>query len=288
MLDGQCQIEPLVIRARKLGMPALAVTDHGNLFALKAFYDACRATKKKFAGLPPIKPILGCEVYVTSSGDYRSRDKTERRHHLCLHAKNAVGYHNLVRLVSESHINGFYMRPRIDRSLLARYSEGLHCSSACIAGEVAHAFDRGDPAEAERVACWYKELFGDDYSLEIMLHRSVKSGEDVPLSARNDFADLYRRQSAVAKDVLALGRKLGIRVVATNDVHFLDAEDDDSHDVLLALSTGKKLSDADRLIYTGQEYFKTEEEMRAHFAETPDVVDATREVADRIETFDLD
>lgn len=222
-------------------MPALAVTDHGNLFALKAFYDACHSKKKEFAELPPIKPILGCEAYVTSTGDLRTRDKNERRYHLCLHAKNKTGYHNLVRLISEAHIHGFYNRPRIDHSLLEKYHEGLHCSAACIAGEVAHAIETDRMAEAERVAKWYKDLFGDDYSLEVMLHKSVKAGDDVPMEARREFADLYERQVKVVKGMLELGKKLDIRVIATNDVHFLDKEDDDSHDVLLALSSGAKV-----------------------------------------------
>ena len=288
LLDGQCQINPLVARARKWGMPALAVTDHGNLFALKAFYDACRSTKKEFAELPPIKPILGCEAYVTSTGDYKTRDKNERRHHLCLHAKNKTGYLNLVRLISEAHINGFYNRPRIDHSLLEKYHEGLHCSAACIAGEVARAIETDRMAEAERVAKWYKDLFGDDYSLEVMLHRSVKAGDDIPLTARREFADLYERQKKVVKGMLELGKKLDIRVIATNDVHFLDKDDDDSHDVLLALSSGAKLSDEKRLIYTGQEYFKTEDEMRQLFAENPELITATREVAERVENYKLD
>ena len=288
LLDGQCQVNPLVARARRWGMPALAVTDHGNLFALKAFYDACRSTKKEFAELPPIKPILGCEAYVTSTGDYTTRDKNERRHHLCLHAKNKTGYHNLVRLMSEAHIHGFYNRPRIDHSLLEKYHEGLHCSAACIAGEVAHAIETDRMAEAERVAKWYKDLFGDDYSLEVMLHKSVKAGDDVPMEARREFADLYERQLKVVKGMLELGRKLDIRVVATNDVHFLDKEDDDSHDVLLALSSGAKMSDTKRLVYTGQEYFKTEDEMRELFAENPGLITATREVAERIEEYKLD
>ena len=288
LLDGQCQINPLVARARKWGMSALAVTDHGNLFALKAFYDACRSTKKEFAELPPIKPILGCEAYVTSTGDYRTRDKNESRYHLCLHARNKVGYHNLVRLISEAHINGFYNRPRIDHTLLEKYHEGLHCSSACIAGEVAHAIDTGRMQEAERVAKWYKDLFGDDYSLEVMLHRSVKAGSDIPMSARREFVDLYERQSKVVKGMLELGKKLDIRVIATNDVHFLDKDDDDSHDVLLALSSGAKMSDEKRLIYTGQEYFKTEDEMRQLFSENPELITATRDVAERVESFKLD
>ena len=288
LLDGQCQITPLVLRARKAGMRALAVTDHGNLFALKAFYDTCRSKKKAFAEVPPIKPILGCEAYVTSTGDYKTRDKDERRHHLCLHAKNLAGYHNLVKLISEAHINGFYMRPRIDHALLEKYHEGLHCSAACIAGEVPSAIAAGRFDEAERIAKWYKELFGDDYSLEVMLHKSRKSGESVPLDARRDFADLYDRQVRVVKGTLELGRKLGIRVIATNDVHFLDRDDDDSHDVLLALSTGAKMSDSKRMIYTGEEYFKTADEMAALFAECPEVVSNTLEVADMVEEYKLD
>ena len=298
LLDGQCQLVPLVKRARKLGMPALAVTDHGNLFALKAFYDECRSKKEKtygdLAGVH-VKPILGCEAYVVDH-DYREKaeywaqfpGKKERRYHLCLHAKNKVGYHNLVKIMSEAHINGFYGRPRIDHALLEKYHEGLHCSAACIAGEVPHFIEIGDMAEAERIAKWYKDLFGDDYSLEVMLHKSVKAGDEIPMEARQDFVDLYERQKKVLAGTLELGRKLGIRIIATNDVHFLDAEDDDSHDVLLALSTGKKMSDSNRMIYTGQEYFKTEEEMRALFAEHAEFIDNTRAVAEMIEEYELD
>ena len=291
LLDGQCPIVPLVKKARALGMPALAVTDHGNLFALKSFYDECRSKKEKTYGdlaQVRLKPILGCEAYVTSTGDHRSRDKTETRHHLCLHALNLTGYHNLVKLISEAHIHGFYMRPRIDHALLEKYHEGLHCSSACIVGEVARAIDQGRMDEAEKVAKWYKALFGENYSLEVMLHRATKTGPDVPLSARAEHADLYERQLKVVKGMLELGKKLDIRVIATNDVHFLNADDDDSHDVLLALSTGKKMSDEKRMVYTGQEYFKTEEEMRALFAENPELIANTLEVADRVEDYELD
>jgi len=289
LLDGQCAIKPLVARAKSLGMTSLAVTDHGNLFAIKAFYDEAREQG--------IKPILGCEAYVTSTGDYTTRDKNERRFHLCLHAKNLVGYHNLVRLISEAHIHGFYHNARIDHKLLEKYHEGLHCSSACIAGEIAHYLDTSvkggnNPAKAEEIARWYQGVFGDDYSLEVMVHppgKGEKEPTNPPLGGETieEFHELYARQVNVARSMIALGKKLGIRVIATNDVHFLDAEDDDSHDVLLALSTGKKMSDADRMIYTGQEYFKTEEEMRALFADHPEVVDATQEVADRIEEYEL-
>ncbi len=266
-------------------MSALAVTDHGNLFALKAFYDECRKQG--------VKPILGVEAYVTSTGDYTTRDKSERRHHLCLHAKNLTGYHNLVRLISLAHINGFYHNARIDRSLLEKYHEGLHCSSACIAGEVAHAIDIGRMDEAERVARWYQNLFGDDYSLEVMLHPPGKGerGDEkspIPGKAIQEFHELYARQSKVVTGMLELGRKLGIRIVATNDVHFLDAADDDSHDVLLALSTGVKMSDEKRMIYTGQEYFKTEEEMLKLFPDHPEFIAASKEIADGIEEYELD
>ena len=291
LLDGQCRIVPLVKRARKLGMKALAVTDHGNLFALKSFFDECRSAKEKtygeFAG-NRIKPILGCEAYVTSTGDHKSRDKNERRFHLCLHAKNSAGYHNLVRLISEAHVNGMYQRPRIDFAMLEKWHEGLHCSSACVAGEVPAAIAAGDMEQAERVARRYKDLFGDDYSLEVMLHKSRKAGDDVPVSAREDFVRLYERQTAVLRGTLELAEKLGIRAIATNDVHFLDRSDDDSHDILLALSTGRKLSDAKRLVYTGEEYFKTAEEMAEIFKERPELLSNTVEVAERIEEYDLD
>ncbi len=284
LLDGQCGIAPLVRRAREWKMPALAVTDHGNLFALKAFHDECHATKE-YDDLPPIKPILGCEAYVTSTGDYTTRDKTETRHHLILLAKNAVGYHNLVRLISEAYIHGFYHNPRIDRNLLEKYHEGIICSSACIAGEVSRAIDIGRMDEAERVAKWYKDLFGDDYTLEVMLHKSVKT--NIPGSAIDDHKRLYTRQLAVVKGMIELGAKLDIPVVATNDVHFLDEDDDDSHDVLLCLSTQKKLSDTSRLIYTGQEWFKTADEMGRIFSEHPEFLANTLAVAEKVEDYKL-
>jgi len=300
LLDGQCPIGGLVYRARKWGMPALAVTDHGNLFALKSFYDTCYSKKKKFGEVPPIKPILGCETYVTSTGDHTTRDKTEKRFHLCLHAKNLTGYHNLVKLISEAHINGvYYNRARIDHKLLEQYHEGLHCSSACIAGEVSNAIRNGDMAEAERIAKWYKDLFGSDYSLEVMLHKTSKQAkiernergeiiEQVTDQAILEMHELYADQVKVVKAMLELGKKLDIRVIATNDVHFLDKEDDDSHDALLALSTGETMDSTRRMIYTGEEYFKTEDEMRALFAENPELITNTREVADLIEEYKLD
>ncbi|MGN0852015.1 MAG: DNA polymerase III subunit alpha [Kiritimatiellia bacterium] len=285
LLDGQCSIKGLVRKARQMGLKGAAVTDHGNLFALKSFYDECRSTKG-YGDLPPIKPILGCEAYVTSSGDYRSRDKNEKRHHLVLLAKNLTGYHNLVRLLSEAHVNGFYHNPRIDHTLLERYHDGLICSSACIAGEVSHAIDIGRMDEAERLATWHKDVFGDDFYLEVMLHKSTKTA--IPGDAIDDHRRLFTRQLAIVKGMVELGRKLDIKVLATNDVHFLNKEDDDSHDVLLCMSTQKKLSDPSRLIYTGEEWYKDGDTMAALFPENPEFLSHTVEVAEKIETYELD
>ena len=280
LLDGQCLINPLVKRARELKMPALAITDHGNLFGLKAFYDACRSKDAKvFGDLPPIKPILGCEAYLADK-DHTSHEKDQPVYHLILLAKNLVGYHNLVRLISLAHTEGFYYHPRIDRALLEKYHEGLIVSSACLAGEIARDLNGNRADLAEKAACWFKDLFGDDYSLEAMQHRSVIHPE---LNR-----DVYERQVVVTKGVLALGKKLGIRVIATNDVHFLNADDNDSHDVLLCLSTGKKLSDPKRMVYTGQEWFKTPDEMAQVFPEHPELLKNTLAVAERVEEYVLD
>ena len=292
LLDGQCRIRPLVKRARQLGMRALAVTDHGNLFALKEFYDECLSTDEEVYGKDlaarPIKPILGCETYVTD-GSYLERDAKETRSHLCLHALSPVGYHNLVKLISEAHIHGkYYGRPRIDHTLLARYHEGLHCSSACLAGEIARAIVAGRMDEARRTAKWYKELFCDNYSLEVMEHASTAHPE------MN--ANVLARQRLVTRGVFALAKELGIRVIATNDVHFINAEDNDSHDVLLCISTGKKLSDpvkfsdddkGGRMVYTGEEWFKSGDDMLKIFHEHPEVLGNTLEVAERVESIEL-
>ena len=293
LLDGQCRIRPIVKRARELGMRALAVTDHGNLFALKEFFNECRSKDEDAYGKElaarTIKPILGCEAYITD-GSHLARDAKETRSHLCLHALSPVGYHNLVKLISEAHTHGkYYGRPRIDRDLLVRYHEGLHCASACLAGEIARAIVAGRMDVARRTAKWYKDLFGDNYSLEVMEHDSTAHPE------MN--ANVLARQRLVTRGVLALAKELGIRVIATNDVHFINAEDNDSHDVLLCISTGKKLSDPmkfteddknGRMVYTGEEWFKSGDDMLKIFGEHPEVLRNTLEVAERVEVIELD
>ena len=270
LLDGACKVEGLVKRAVQLGMPALAITDHGNLFAQKLFYDTARKAK--------LKPILGCEAYVAP--DHLKKEKGYN--HLVLLAKNLTGYRNLTRLISIAHLEGMYYRPRIDKALLEKYHEGLIVSSACIAGEIARDFDEGHPELAEEAALWYKNLWGDDFYLEIMLHKAAYA--DAP----DDVKALYGKQLKVNEGILALGKKLGIKVIVTNDVHFLNKDDAEAHDYLLCMSTGKELNDPTRLRYTQQEWFKTYEEMREVFPDNDQELRNTLEIADKVENYELD
>ena len=273
LLDGACQVPALVKRAKALNMRACAITDHGNLYGLKAFYDICRKEG--------VKPILGCEAYVSRLG---RADRTVRSgDHLILLAKNLTGYHNLLRLISLAHIEGFYGRPRIDRELLERYHEGIICSSACIAGVVARMVAEGRMEDAEAEALWYQQLFGEDYYLEIMLHRSTVRG-----FGEDEREELYQRQLKVNAGMMALGKKLGIKVIATNDVHFLKESDGPAHDVLLCVSTGKKLNDEKRLRYTQQEWFKSYDEMCATLPDYLEQIHNTVEVAEKVEVYELD
>ena len=273
LLDGACQIKPLVKRVKALGMSACAITDHGNLYGLKAFYDACRTEG--------VKPILGCEAYVAR--EPHTQRNLPSGDHLILLAKNLTGYHNLLKLISIAHLEGFYRRPRIDWELLQTYHEGLICSTACIAGIVPRMILDGRPEEAEAIARQYRELFGDDYYLEIMLHHS-----EVPIYAQQLNEDVYARQLRSNAGVLALAQKLGIKVIATNDVHFLNKDDGPAHDILLCVSTGKKAEDVNRLRYTQQEWLKSYNEMREVFPDNPDALTNTAEIAAKVEEYELD
>ncbi len=285
MLDGATRIDSirdkktkeilalgLVTKAKQNGMKAVALTDHGNMFGAKLFYDTCRAEK--------IKPIIGCEVYVARE-NHKLRTKRSGDH-LILLAKNLAGYRNLVRLVSLGHTEGFYYRPRIDREILEKYSEGLIVSSACIAGEVPRAILDEKFAEAEAAARWYQSVFGNDYYLEVQRHPN--SGALSTPETR----EVYVKEMKVAEKIYELGNKLGIKVIATNDVHFLNKEDADAHEILLCLNSGKKLSDEKRLRYTRQEWFKTKEEMARLFHDRPDLLENTMEIAEKVEEYELD
>ena len=277
LLDGATQLEQLVKRVKELGMSACAITDHGTLFGLKAFYDLCRKSK--------IKPILGCEAYI-SDEDHTVKDKDNHtQHHLILLAKNLVGYHNLVKLISIAHVEGMYYRPRIDKALLEKYHEGLICTSACIAGPIPRLILEGRRAEAEKEALWYKNLFGDDFYLEIMYHKAAP-GVPTDIEPGDEPVHVHEARSNAA--LLEIGAKLGIKVVATNDVHFLREDDAEAHDILLCIGTGKKVSDAKRLRYTRQEWFKSYQEMCANLPDNLEQIHNTVEVADKVCEYNLD
>ena len=269
ILDGQSSIENLFNRADELGMPALAITDHGNMYGVKEFF---KYAKKH----PSVKPIIGCEIYV-SKGDHRLKEKGY--YHLILLAKNYTGYLNLVKIVSEGHINGMYYRPRVSHEVIEKYHEGLICSSACIAGEVPRAILAHDDAAIEKAILWHKRVFGDDYYLEVMKHKTEVPGLD---------NELYERQCYYCDEIFKLARKYQIKVIATNDAHFVRKEDGPVHDRLICLTTNAFVDDPDRLRYTQQEYIKTEEEMLSLFPDHPEAISNTLEVAEKIESYSID
>lgn len=269
ILDGAAAVKPLIKRAKALGMNALAITDHGNMYGVKNFHDT--ATD---AG---IKPILGCEVYVVKNRFERDKDE-KAGDHLILLAKNLDGYHNLCKMVSYSFTEGFYYKPRIDKQLLEQYHDGLICCSACLGGELPQAIMHNDMVEAERVVTWFKGIFGDDYYLELQLHRSGEPQKD---------ADVYENQVRVNKAILSLAAKHGIKYICSNDVHFILAEDAPAHDHLICLNTGRDLDDPNRMRYTFQEYLKSPDEMSALFPDHPEALATTLEIADKVEEYKL-
>ena len=281
ILDGLSNIEKLFQRAEELGMPGLAITDHGNMYGVKEFYD----TAKKHPG---VKPVFGCEVYVTRHYDHKLKDPQHKKYyHLILLAKNETGYHNLMKLVSFGHIEGFYYKPRIDHALLEKYHEGLICSSACIAGEIPQdilGID-GTPEDAEKAIEWFKGIFGEDYYLEVMLHKSEVP--DLPPKARTEMETLYQRQKTYTEAVFGLAAKHNVKVIATNDVHFVRREDGPAHDRLICLTTNANVSDVDRLRYTQQEYLKSEDEMAALFPTHPEALANTLEILDKVEPIEI-
>lgn len=271
ILDGAAGIKKLVARAKDLGMESLAITDHGNMFGVKEFHGAATA-----AG---IKPILGCEVYVAARTRFDRTEKEDRGgDHLILLAKNLTGYHNLIKLVSYAWTEGFYYHPRIDKELLEKYHEGLICCSACLGGEIPQYIMKGDIPGAEKAVEWFKNLFGEDYYLELQLHRSG----DPTLDSR-----VYKYQVEVNKVILDIARKQGVKYICTNDVHYIEAEDAQAHDRLICLSTGKDLDDPQRMRYTTQEYLKSADEMRELFPDNPEALATTQEIARKIEVYTL-
>ncbi|MBR5688494.1 MAG: DNA polymerase III subunit alpha [Prevotella sp.] len=284
LLDGQASIERLVDKAVADGMRGMAITDHGNMFGVKFFSDYCAGInkKRKEKGEEPFKPILGCEMYVA----YRNKEDKDknrgddRRYHLIVLAKNYEGYKNLIKLVSRAWVDGFYSKPRTDHADLERYHEGLIVCSACLAGEVPRAINNGDIAKAREIIEWYRRIFGDDYYLEIQRHQVT----DPNIMANRE---TYPEQQRANKVILELAKEYGIKVVCTNDVHFVDPENAEAHDHLLCLSTASDLDDPKRMRYTKQEWFKTRAEMNQVFADVPEALSNTLEILDKVEVYSI-
>lgn len=286
LLDGQASIQKLVDKAVADGMKGMAITDHGVMFGIKEFHDYCLGVNKKRQkeGLDPFKPIFGCEMYVARHGQKEQKDKDDRGgYHLIVLAKNLNGYKNLIKLVSNAWVDGFYSRPRTDRNDLQKYHEDLIVCSACLAGEVPAKIVRGDIAGAREAIEWYKNLFGDDYYLELQRHE-VKNPDPSYRANR----ETYPLQQKVNKVLIELAKEYGIKLICTNDSHFVDQENAEAHDHLLCLATSKDLDDPTRMLYSKQEWFKTREEMNEVFADVPEALSNTLEILDKVEVYCLD
>ena len=285
ILDGQSSIKRLVDKAIGNGMRGMAITDHGDMFGIKEFHDYVGGINKgrRKDGLEPFKPIFGCEMYVSRYGSKLLKDdkKHQGGYHLIVLAKNYAGYKNLIKLVSRSWVDGFYMRPRTDREDLEKYHEGLIVCSACIAGEVPKKILNGDIAGAREAIEWHKRVFGDDYYLELQRHE-VK---DPTIRANRE---TFPMQEQANKVLIELAHEYGIKLVCTNDAHFVDQENAEAHDHLLCLATSKDLDDPTRMLYSKQEWFKTREEMNDVFSDVPEALSNTLEILDKVEIYSID
>ncbi len=317
ILDGQASIPRLVDKAIANGMKGIAVTDHGDMFGIKEFFNyvnkknsgingEIKDLKKRIATLENseektediqaeiaackekleetrkklFKPILGCEMYVARRRMENKEGKPDQSgYHLIVLAKNLKGYHNLIKLVSKAWTKGFYMRPRTDRTELEKYHEGLIVCSACLGGEIPRRIIAEQYEEAEEAVRWYKNVFGDDYYLELQRHKAT-----VPRANH----ETYVLQEKVNKKLIEYARKYNIKLVCTNDVHFVDEENAEAHDRLICLSTGKDLDDPKRMLYTKQEWMKTREEMNEIFADIPEALTNTADICDQVEFYSID
>ncbi len=317
LLDGQASIDALINKAYDDGMRAIAVTDHGNMFGIKEFFNKVNKKNGKVQGtikdlqkelktlgakeertdeenarlaeIPGLlekaqgdlfKPIIGCECYCARNHRLQKTEKEDRSGwHLIVLAKNMTGYKNLIKIVSQSWTEGFYGRPRIDKELLEQHREGLIVCSACLGGEIPQKIMHGNIHAAEEAVLWFKQLFGEDYYLELQRHETHRADAD---------RTVYKHQVEVNKVLIELAHKHGVKIIATNDVHFVNEEDADAHDRLICLSTGKDLNDPNRMRYTKQEWMKTTAEMNQIFGDIPDALRNTLEIADKVEFYSID
>ena len=280
ILDGQASIARLVDKAIADGMRGVAITDHGNMMAIKEFFNYVNKKNKGKSNEEKFKPIIGCEVYVAERRLFNRELKEDMRgHHLILLAKNEKGYHNLVKIVSKAWSEGYYYNPRTDKVELEKYHEGLICCSACLGGEIPQLLMKGELEKAEETVMWFKNIFGDDYYLELQQHKAT-------IERANH--EVYPLQVEVNRQLEELGKKCGVKLVCTNDVHFVDEENAEAHDRLICLSTGKDLDDPKRMLYSKQEWFKTKAEMNEMFGYVPEALTNTVEICDKVEFYSID
>lgn len=305
LLDGQAPIDALVDKALADDMPGMAITDHGNMFGVKELYNyvnggAMKGLKKKLEKAQKsgdqvkaekiqkwidrlknhdFKLIIGCEMYVANEDLHTQTDKRDTGRHLVVLAKNKTGYKNLIKLVSKAWTEGFYMHARTDKKEIAAHKEGLIVASACLGGEIPRLIRQGQIEEAEKQVRWWKETFGDDYYLELQRH---------PTNAPGGNRTVYEEQKIVNPELIRMARKYDIKLICTNDCHFVNEKDAEAHDRLICLTTNSNLTDPDRMRYTKQEWFKTQEEMNALFADIPEALQNTLEIADKVEHYSID
>ena len=278
ILDGEAPVKSLVDKAIADGMRGMAITDHGNMYGIKEFHDYVSKLNQNKPEEEKFKPIFGCEVYVARKSRFEHLDKRDIGYHLILLAKNLQGYKNLIKIVSHAWTEGFYSHPRTDHSELEKYHEGIICCSACLGGEVPQLIMGGQMNQARETIQWFKSIFGDDYYLELQRHKAT-----VPRANH----ETYEKQCLVNDALIQFARELDIKLVCTNDSHFVNEEDADAHERLICLSTGKKLTDENVMLYSKQEWFKTQEEMNEVFADVPEALQNTIEILDKVEFYSI-
>ncbi|MDY6301720.1 MAG: DNA polymerase III subunit alpha [Bacteroidales bacterium] len=279
ILDGQAPVKALVNKAIADGMRGMAITDHGNMFGIKEFHDYVGKLNKKRGDDEKFKPIFGCEVYVANKSRHDRIDKRDNGNHLILLAKNLRGYKNLIKIVSHAWTEGMYYHPRTDHSELEKYHEDIICCSACLGGEVPQLIMHGQMNQARETIQWFKNVFGDDYYLELQRHKATVARAN---------HETYEKQCLVNDALIQFARELNIKLICTNDSHFVNEEDADAHERLICLSTGKKLTDENVMLYSKQEWFKTQEEMNGVFADIPEALQNTNEILDKVEIYSID
>ena len=314
LLDGQASIAGIVDKAMADGMPGVAITDHGVMYGIKEFTNYVNKKNKATKGeikdvekrlkeirdgaelqegesvealedkLTSLKdkiftPIIGCEMYVAEGDMHDRSNKKDTGRHLVVLAKNKTGYNNLIKLVSRAWTEGHYYHPRTDHAAIAAHHEGLIISSACLGGEIPKLLLQGDIEEAERRVKWWKDLMGDDYYLELQRHKATVARAN---------HETYELQKQIEPEMIRIAKKFDIKLIATNDSHFVNEEDAEAHDHLICISTKNNLDDEKRMLYTKQEWFKTTQEMSELFADIPEAIENTLEIVKKVETYSID